>query len=106
MPKDKEISEEIILLRRMVQMMSQQNAVDAGSRQRISVDAFLPGVALPNVTNVATVSTVTTVSTVSAVSTVSTLNNLAAVAGEGVRMYEVPARNCYSNSIRNKLTFA
>jgi hypothetical protein len=89
-PKDKEISEEIILLRRMVQMMSQQNAVDSGSRQRVTVDALAASLTLANVTNLATVASVT---------------NIAAIAGEGVRQFEVPARNCYSNSIRNKLTF-
>ena len=87
-PKDKEISEEIILLRRMVQMMSQQNAVDSFSRQRVVIDAITGTLTLTNITTVATVS------------------NVAAIAGEGVRQFEVPARSCYSNSIRDKLTFA
>ena len=93
-PKDKEISEEIILLRRMCQMMSQQNAVDAASRQRITLDAMAGAL------------TLATVTTVTGVTTVTSVTNLAAIAGEGVRQFEVPARNCFSNSIRNKLTFS
>lgn len=84
-PLDKEISEEIILLRRMVQMMSQQGAVDAQSRQRIILDAIASGLTLAAVTSV---------------------TNIVGIAGEGVRQFEVPARNCYANSIRSKLTFA
>lgn len=87
--KDKEISEELILLRRMVQLLSQQNAVDQANRQRVIVD------------NVANISG----GALSSVTTLSSVTNIAAMAGEGVRMFEVPARNCYSNSIRNKLSF-
>lgn len=90
-PKDKEISEELILLRRMVQMMSQQNAVDQGNRQKVTIDAITAALTLTNITTVATVASVT---------------NIAAIAGEGVRQFEVPARSCYSNSIRDKLTFS
>lgn len=89
-PRSTDAAEEIILLRRMVNMLSQQNAVDGVNRQRVVVDAITTGVALPTVTTVNTVTSVT---------------NIAAIAGEGVRQFEVPARNCYSNSIRRNLTF-
>jgi hypothetical protein len=39
-PKDTEIFEAIALMRRMVQMMSQQNAVDQGNRQKVAIDAI------------------------------------------------------------------
>jgi len=90
-PKDKEISEEIILLRRMVQMMSQQNAVDQGNRQKVTIDAMTPAL---------------TLTTITAITNAITVGGVGTMAGEGVRQFEVPARNCYSNSIRDKLTFA
>ena len=87
----------------MVQLMSQQNAVDQGSRQKINIDA----VGTAQVTSAVPVTgTITAVTTVTTVTTCASVTNIAAIAGEGVRMYEIPARNCYSNSIRNKLTFA
>lgn len=86
-PKDDDIVAAVVLLRRMCSMLSQQNAVDSANRQRITVDTITAGVTLPIVASVTNVA------------------NIAAMAGEGVRQFEVPARNCYSNSIRNKLTF-
>jgi hypothetical protein len=93
---DQEIADAVILLRRMAQFMGQQSAVDQANRQRITVDAIAAGLTLAAVTTVSTVSTVTSVTSV---------GNIAATAGEGIRQFEVPARNCYANAIRNKLTF-
>lgn len=92
-PSSANAREEIILLRRMVQMLSQQNAVDAANRQRIVLDNISTGLTLGTITTVGTVQTVTGVT------------NIAAIAGEGVRQFEVPARNNYANSIRRNLVF-
>jgi hypothetical protein len=90
---DQEIVEAVALLRRIAQFMGQQSAVDPANRQRITVDAIAAGLTLAAITTVSTVTSVTGVA------------NVAATAGEGVRQFEIPARNCFANSIRNKLTF-
>jgi hypothetical protein len=92
-PMDEEIANAVVLLRQMVRLMNQQNACDSGNRQRVTLDAITAGTVLPTVTAVTTVTTVTTVT------------NLGSIAGEGIRQFEIPARNCYANAIRNKLTF-
>lgn len=77
------------LLSRLVKVMENQQACDAGQRQRVIIDA----------------GTITTVSAVTAVTTVSSMTNAAAIAGMGQEQYINIARNAYANSIRNKLTF-
>ena len=93
MPLDGEISEELLLFRRMVQMTSQQSANDGSNRQRVTLDAISGGLLL------------STVNVVNTVSTVSIVNNVAAIAGEGVRQFEAIAHNSYANSIRSRLSF-
>ena len=82
------------LLSRLVKVMENQQACDAGQRQRVAVDAISAGVTLPTVT------TVTTVTTVSAVT------NVQQVANMGQEQYINIARNTYANSIRSKLDFS
>lgn len=99
-PRDEEISEELILFRRLLALMATHAAHDGLGRQRMNLDAIAAGVTLPAVTTVGTVTTVTTVTGVS------TVTNVAGIAGEGVRQFEVPAHNCFANAIRNRLSFS
>lgn len=89
------------LLQRLVKIMESNQVVDSAQRQRITLDAFTAGVALPTVTTVATVTTVTTVTTVNAVTAVT---NLTQNAGMDREQYINIAKQTYANSIRNRLT--
>jgi len=93
------IDDQLILLRRIVKLLESQAAVDPQQRQRITVDSFTAGVALPTVTTVTGVTTVTTVTTVS------TVTNIAALNGWNQQMFSDPARNAYNTGIRAQLTF-
>ena len=81
---------------RLVKIMENQQACDAGQRQRISID----GGTLPSVTTVGTVTTCTTVSSVTSVV------NQTSMAGMNQEQYINIARNTYANSIRSKLNFS
>lgn len=94
--QDTENNELIKLLSRLVKIMENQQACDAGQRQRIAVDAALPAGA-NSIGNIGTVTTLTTCSTVT---------NAAAIAGMGQEQYINIARNAYANSIRSKLNFS
>lgn len=78
------------LLSRLVKVLENQQACDGQQRQRITLDSISASL---------TLGTVTTVGTVSSVS------NAALIAGMGQEQYLNIARNTYSNSIRNKLSF-
>jgi hypothetical protein len=111
--------ESITYLRRMVKLMESQATVDAGNRQRISLDTIPAGVTLPTVTTVGTVSaitagTITTVGTVSTITggTITTITNavpvgnVATIGGLGDQMFQDPARNAFANGIRQNLVWA
>jgi hypothetical protein len=83
---EKGIHQLLALLQKVQQLIAAQGAVDGQQRQRIVID----GGTLPAVTTVTTVTGVT---------------NVAAIAGEGVRQFEVPAHNSYANSVRRNLRF-
>jgi hypothetical protein len=74
----------ILYLRRMVKLMESNATVDAGNRQRVSIDAVGTGVSL------AVTSTIT----------------LATIAGQNQQMYQDVARNAYANGIRANLTWS
>ena len=93
---DSEGNELIRLMSRLVKIMENQQACDAGQRQRISID----GGTLPSVTTVGTVTTCTTVSSVTSVV------NQTSMAGMNQEQYINIARNTYANSIRSKLNFS
>ena len=78
------------LLQQIVICVGPLQTMDPQGRQRVTVDAITGSLTLGAITTVTTVSTVT---------------NTAAIAGEGVRMYEVPAYNNFSNSILSNLVF-
>lgn len=86
------VDETIPLLRRIVRLLEPSATQDAQQRQRVTVDAFTAGTALPTVTAVGTVTTVTTVA------------NQTTLAGMDREMYINIARNTYANAIRAKLT--
>lgn len=73
--------ESLILLRRIVKLLESNAVVDAGNRQRISLDA----------------STVTLTANVS---------NLGTIASQGLQQFVDVARNAYANGIRSKLNFS
>lgn len=80
-PMEAELAEAVIYLRRIAGLLAMQSAADAGNRQRVTIDAITSGLTLQQ------------------------LNNVGTIANEGYRQFEVPARNCYANAIRSKLTF-
>ena len=101
-PKGREVLERTTFFGRLLSLVQSLGTVDPQQRQRITIDAITAGVALPTVTSV---TTVTTVTTVTSVTTVASVTNIAALAGEGVRQFEVYARQSYSVGIRGRLTF-
>jgi hypothetical protein len=84
---DTDTQEMIKLLSRLVKIAENQQATDAGQRQRVTIDAG-------------------TLPTVTTVSTVTSATNVAAIASMGQEQYINIARNTYANSIRNKLFFS
>lgn len=78
------------LLTRLVKVMENQQACDVAQRQRITLDSITAGLTLATITTVGTVNSVT---------------NAASIAGMNQEQYINIARNTYSNSIRNKLSF-
>lgn len=94
---------QVVLLRRIVKLMESQAAVDPQQRQRVTIDAFTAGVALPTVTAVTTVSTVTAVTTVS---TVTSVTNIAGLFSWNQQILSDPARTAYNTGIRSQLTFS
>lgn len=91
------MSEQVILLRRLLKLMESQATIDSAQRQRITIDAITAGVTLPGLT------TVTTVSTVSSVAAATTLNQFAGVDLRWQWMEN--ARIAYNTGIRSKLTY-
>lgn len=87
------------LLSRLVKVMENQQACDAGQRQRVTVDAISAGVTLPTVgaiTNALPAGT----------NAVGAITNVQQVASMGQEQYINIARNTYANSIRSKLDFS
>lgn len=78
----------IILLRRIVKLLESSGNVDAGTRQRIALDAIATGLTLGTITTVGTVS------------------NISAIAGQGVGMYVDTSRTAYNTGIRANLIFS
>ncbi len=85
----------LILLRRILRQVDALSVVDSAQRQKITIDAITANLTLSAVTNVGTVTTVTTVSS---------LTQLGGV--DGRYLFIDTARNMYSGSIRNRLTFS
>lgn len=63
---------------------------DPQQRQRITLDAISAGLTIAAITTVNAVGSVT---------------NIAAIAGEGVRQFEIPASNNFANAILSNLNF-
>jgi hypothetical protein len=84
----------IVLLRRMVKLMESQATVDAGNRQRITLDAL------------GAIGTTVPVSGTVTVGTISAVTNMTSLAGQNQQMYQDVARNAYANGIRNNLIFS
>jgi hypothetical protein len=99
-PATTDVSDQIILLRRIIKLLEAQSAVDPQQRQRVTLDAISASLTLGAVTTVGTVTTVTTVTTVSSVT------NIAALNGWNQQMFADPARNAYNTGIRAQLTFS
>ena len=96
---DSEGNELIRLMGRLVKIMENQQATDAGQRQKMTIDSITSALTLSNVTTVGTVSTITG-------GTITTLSNAASIAGMSQEQYINIARNTYANSIRSKLNFS
>ena len=93
------IDDQLALLRRIAKVLESTAACDPQQRQRVTVDAFTAGVALPTVTAVTTVATVTTVTTVTSVT------NIAGLLGWNQQAFADPARTAYNTGIRRHITF-
>jgi hypothetical protein len=78
----------LVMLSRVVKLLESNAVVDSAQRQRIAVDSFI-----------ATIPTVTTVATVTSIT------NVASNAGMDREQYINIAKQTYSQSIRNRLTF-
>jgi len=83
--------ESAILLRRVVKLMESQAVVDAGNRQKITLDSISGSLTLGTVTTVTGVTSVT---------------NMVTLAGQNQQMYQDPARNAFANGIRQNITFS
>ena len=86
-------------LRRIVKLMESQAVVDAGQRQRITLDAVTAGVALPAVTAI-------TNALPTGANVIGSLTNLTTLAGQNQMMYSDPARNAYANGVRQNLIWS
>jgi hypothetical protein len=97
----------IVYLRRMVKLMESQATVDAGNRQRITIDA-LGGAAVTTTVPVSGSVTATVASTTLTAATAGIITNatIATIAGQNQQMYQDVARNAYANGVRNNLTFS
>lgn len=84
----------VILLRRIVKLMESQATVDAGNRQRITIDSLGTGTAIT--TTIPVSGTVTATVSSAAIST---------MAGQNQQMFQDVARNAYANGIRQHLIF-
>lgn len=91
--------EAIILLRRMVKILENQQAVDPQQRQRITVDAITAGVALPTVAAVTAITNALPAGT-------NTIGNIGTVNAWNQQMFADPARTAYNTGIRSQLTFS
>ena len=87
--------EQIILLRRMVKLMESNAVVDVGNRQKVTVDSFTGGLALPAVTSITNALPAGT----------NTVGNVTVGSMDQKQFIDI-ARNAYSNGIRSKLTFS
>lgn len=91
------MSEQVILLRKLLKLMESQATVDGLTRQRVTVDALTAGLTL------GTVSSVTGVTTVTTLGTATTVNQFA---GVDLRFQWMEnARIAYNTGIRSKLTY-
>ncbi len=96
-----------MLLRRLVKQSDSLAVVDSAQRQKVTVDSFTAGLALPTVTAVGTVTTVTTVTTCSTVTSVTAVASVTALGGvDGRYLFIDTARNASANGIRNSLVFS
>ena len=95
---DTDTREMIKLLSRLVKIAENQQATDAGQRQRTTIDSITNGLTLSNVTVVGTVSSITG-------GTITTVSNANQIAGMAQEQYINIARNTYANSIRSKIGF-
>jgi len=86
--QDEEIRQALNHLRIISRYLSSQSAIDQQNRQRITIDSITSGLTLTTLTSVGSVT------------------NIAAMAGEGVRQFEVPNRNAVANCIRQRLVFS
>lgn len=84
----------VVYLRRMVKLMESQATVDAGNRQRITIDSLGTGTAVT--TTIPVSGTVTATVSSAAIST---------MAGQNQQMFQDVARNAYANGIRQNLIF-
>lgn len=89
-----EANDATVLLRRIVKLLESSGNVDAGTRQRVTVDSITAGQPIGTVTAVTTVTTV------------SSVTNIAALAGWDQRMFADPARTAYNTGIRSALIFS
>ena len=97
----------IVLLRRLLEVCEPLATQDSANRQKVTVDSFTAGLALPTVTTVTGVTTVTTVTTVSTVTTCAAVTTLNQIAGYPAQWNLIDqARNAYANGIRSKLVFS
>lgn len=94
--------EAIILLRRMVKILENQQAVDPQQRQRIAVDAITGSLTLANVTTVAAVTAITNALPAGT----NTIGNIGTVNAWNQQMFADPARTAYNTGIRSQLTFS
>lgn len=91
------MSEQVILLRKLLKIMESQATIDSLQRQRVTVDALTSGLTLSGVTTVGSISTLPTLSTVTNV------NQFASV---DLRFqWAENARIAYNTGIRSKLTY-
>lgn len=85
----------LVYLRRIVKLMESQGTVDAGNRQRITIDSIGPATAIT--TTIPVSGTVTATISSAAITT---------LAGQNQQMYQDVARNAYANGIRQNLIFS
>lgn len=85
-------------LRRIVKLMESQAVVDAGNRQRITLDSIGTGTAVTTTVPVSGTVTATVAST--------TITSLTSFNGWNQQMFQDPARTAYATGIRQNLTFS
>ena len=94
------VDDHLVLLRRMVKILENQQAVDSAQRQRVVIDTTAIAVLTSGANAIGSV----TATIAAGANAIGSITNLASIAGWNNQLFVDPARTAY-NSLRQQLTF-